>query len=136
MQRRHSLLFKNSNNEMKKMKTLNLFIFSKCLKGQNPTYFTYVSMEDFYVCIPSCIKCSFKVFKIHLHLGVTVLQKKVGQSITMFRCKYPSTCIFMDLHCHLPCSCVHEQEADILSSLMGVHFCSLPLSRRIGVISC
>lgn len=82
-------------------------------KRQNPTYFT--RFHGSLLCMsPFLQKCSFKMFKMYLYVGVTVFQKKVGQSITMFRCKYPPTCIFMDLDFHLPCSCVHEPEADIL----------------------
>lgn len=60
------------------------------------TYFIQVSVGEFCGWIPSCKERILKKGDINLHLGAMVLQKRVEQSIIIFRCRYltnPSTYI-------------------------------------------
>lgn len=65
------------------------------------TYFIQVSVGEFCGWIPSCKERNLKKGDINLHLGATVLQKRVEQSITIFRCRHltnPSTYIITKIH--------------------------------------
>lgn len=73
---------------MKNMRILNSCISYKYLKGQNKHVF-YIGFCKRLLFMDSFLqKVQFKNVDIHLHLGATVLQKKVGQSIIMFRWRY------------------------------------------------